>query len=261
MSYDFADRLIELRRKKGMSQEELAGELGLSRQAISKWERAESAPDIGNLVALSELYGVSLDDIVRGVAPESDDGESSTEAAEVADAETVEVEAADVETVVEVAETPSLADAATGAVEAAEAQVLETAGTGTVETVEAPVPETTEARTVETAGVQNPETAEAGATETQIPVTVETGAIKDETAKAYYDTAPNTNTDNKVHSTAWQIFPYPLLCIVIYLFLGFFCNLWHPGWIIFITIPFYYWIVRLVLRDPNYIASHQNEGR
>ena len=66
MSYEFADRLIELRREKGLSQEELARKLGLSRQAVSKWERAESAPDVGNLVALSSIYEVTLDDLVRG---------------------------------------------------------------------------------------------------------------------------------------------------------------------------------------------------
>ena len=70
MSYDFADRLIEMRRTKSMSQEELASALGISRQAVSKWERAESAPDIGNLMALAELYGVSLDELVRGNAAE-----------------------------------------------------------------------------------------------------------------------------------------------------------------------------------------------
>lgn len=66
MSYEFADRLIELRRAQGLSQESLAKELGISRQAVSKWERAESAPDIGNLTALADLYGVTLDELVRG---------------------------------------------------------------------------------------------------------------------------------------------------------------------------------------------------
>lgn len=64
MNVQIAQRLAELRRAKGYSQEALANELGLSRQAVSKWERAESSPDTENLIALAHLYGVSLDDLL-----------------------------------------------------------------------------------------------------------------------------------------------------------------------------------------------------
>ncbi|WP_066828726.1 helix-turn-helix transcriptional regulator [Collinsella ihumii] len=65
MNVQIAQRLAELRRAKGYSQEALANELGLSRQAVSKWERAESSPDTENLIALARLYGVSLDDLLN----------------------------------------------------------------------------------------------------------------------------------------------------------------------------------------------------
>ncbi|WP_455136680.1 helix-turn-helix transcriptional regulator [Thermophilibacter sp.] len=65
MNVEIAQRLAELRRAKGYSQESLAHELGLSRQAVSKWERAESSPDTENLIALARLYGVSLDELLR----------------------------------------------------------------------------------------------------------------------------------------------------------------------------------------------------
>ena len=61
MNIEIANRLVELRKAHGLSQEELASKLGLSRQAVSKWERAESSPDTDNLIMLSRLYGVSLD--------------------------------------------------------------------------------------------------------------------------------------------------------------------------------------------------------
>jgi transcriptional regulator with XRE-family HTH domain len=61
MNIEIANRLVELRKKSGYSQEELAEKIGISRQAVSKWERAESSPDTDNLIALSRLYGVSLD--------------------------------------------------------------------------------------------------------------------------------------------------------------------------------------------------------
>jgi transcriptional regulator with XRE-family HTH domain len=65
MNLEIADKLIALRKKKGMSQENVAEKLGLSRQAISRWERAESAPDIDNLAKLSKLYEISLDDLLN----------------------------------------------------------------------------------------------------------------------------------------------------------------------------------------------------
>lgn len=73
MNVEIAQRLAELRRQKGYSQEALAQELGLSRQAVSKWERAESAPDTENLIALAHLYGVSLDELLCVDAELEDD--------------------------------------------------------------------------------------------------------------------------------------------------------------------------------------------
>ena len=64
MTIEIADRLIQLRKKHGLSQEELADKLGLSRQAVSKWERAEASPDTDNLICLAKLYGVSLDELL-----------------------------------------------------------------------------------------------------------------------------------------------------------------------------------------------------
>ena len=65
MNIEIANRLVELRKKSGLSQEELAAKLGLSRQAVSKWERAEASPDTDNLICLAKLYGVSLDDLLN----------------------------------------------------------------------------------------------------------------------------------------------------------------------------------------------------
>ncbi len=64
MNIEIANRLVKMRKAHGYSQEELAEKLGLSRQAVSKWERAESSPDTDNLIMLSRLYGVSLDELL-----------------------------------------------------------------------------------------------------------------------------------------------------------------------------------------------------
>ena len=65
MNIEIANRLVELRKKNGYSQEDVAEKIGVSRQAVSKWERAESSPDTDNLIALSRLYQVSLDEMLH----------------------------------------------------------------------------------------------------------------------------------------------------------------------------------------------------
>lgn len=66
----FEEKLISLRKKTGLSQEELADRLGVSRQAISRWELGSTLPDAPNLLKLSDLFGVSIDYLLR-------DGEES----------------------------------------------------------------------------------------------------------------------------------------------------------------------------------------
>ncbi len=70
MTLEIANRLVEYRKKFNFSQEEVAEKIGVSRQAVSKWERAEASPDTDNLIALATLYGVSLDELVFGKTPE-----------------------------------------------------------------------------------------------------------------------------------------------------------------------------------------------
>lgn len=64
---NFNERLIELRKSKHLTQEELGEELSVSRQTISKWELAQSYPDFQRLVLLSDYFGLTLDELVKGV--------------------------------------------------------------------------------------------------------------------------------------------------------------------------------------------------
>ncbi len=70
MTLEIASRLVEYRKKHNLSQEDVAEKIGVSRQAVSKWERVEASPDTDNLIALANLYGVSLDELVLGKIPE-----------------------------------------------------------------------------------------------------------------------------------------------------------------------------------------------
>ena len=58
-------KLSQLRKEKGLTQLELAEMLNVSRQAVSRWEVGSAVPTVDNLVSLSEVYGVPLDDLVR----------------------------------------------------------------------------------------------------------------------------------------------------------------------------------------------------
>ncbi len=61
----FADKLILLRKKAGWSQEELAEQMDITRQSVSKWEGAQSVPDLEKMIRLSELFGVSTDYLLK----------------------------------------------------------------------------------------------------------------------------------------------------------------------------------------------------
>ena len=60
-----ADKITEERKKNGWSQEELANQLGVSRQAVSKWESAGAVPDLQRILQMSELFGVSTDYLLK----------------------------------------------------------------------------------------------------------------------------------------------------------------------------------------------------
>ena len=79
MNIEIANRLFEMRKKNNLSQEELAERIGVSRQAVSKWERAESSPDTDNLIGLARLYNVSLDELLFTVEPVDGDGGNAKE--------------------------------------------------------------------------------------------------------------------------------------------------------------------------------------
>lgn len=61
----FSEKLQLIRKNKGLTQEELAGKLDVSRQAVAKWESGYVYPDISNLIKISELFNVTVDYLVK----------------------------------------------------------------------------------------------------------------------------------------------------------------------------------------------------
>ena len=198
---DIGRRLAALRQDEGLNQEELAERLGVSRQAVSKWERGESTPDITNLVALSELYGVSIDYLAKGcgatatvqpeegVAPDEDAWPVAEEASSEGAAPADEVAACDA-------------------------------------------------------------SVDAGASYPEYVVGIDGDAGRALTRE------PQPIAGAKRRRSPLMTFPYPFAVLLLYLFLGFAFDGWHPWWLLFLTIPIYYWVAHVIVNDPVYMREH-----
>lgn len=248
MNVEIAQRLAELRRERGFSQEDLATQLGLSRQAVSKWERAESAPDMGNLIALADLYEVTIDELLR-VSPEVEEDMryEAQERAASAEHEVVEAAAAAQQAAVraESAATEA-ATVATAAKESAQpAKVV--VEVNAPRPVAPPMP-----------GPTVPPMPGAPAQQPPFTQGASYGAPHPTSPMPPVPPAPMATPPAPMAAPApapkdpLQSFPYPLLCAVIFLLVGFCFGWWHPGWVIFLTIPFYYWAVNVLEADPGF---------
>lgn len=184
MNLEIANRLLKLRKQNNLSQEELASRLGISRQAISKWERAEASPDTDNLISLSKLYGVSLDELLRT--------EDDTEIYDSqADNYTYE-------------DNSSITDSETKSNENDKSR----GGYGYT-IIKDKSMDLTKSRKKLLGHIF---------LILSIVVGVILGMIK-------------------------PIYPYPVYITIVYLILGFTFDYWHPGWIIYLTIPLYYTLI------------------
>ena len=153
MNIEIANHLVQLRKQHGYSQEALAEKLGLSRQAVSKWERAEASPDTDNLIALAKLYGMSLDELLL------------------------------------------------------------------------------------------------------VPRQAEDAAKEKASALPVEETTPLAKEGKKRQKSPWLELPFPILVGIVYIILGLRLNWWHPGWLLFLTIPLYYSLVEAILqRDAEKFA-------
>lgn len=141
MNIEIANKLLQLRKQYNLSQEELAEKIGVTRQAVSKWERAEASPDIDNLIKLAQIYNVSLDNMLLS----NNNGNNHIE--------------------------------------------------------------------------------------------------YDSQLKKKESVVSIIKKDTRESKKILLVFPYPVLTVIIFLIIGFSFDKWHPGWMVFLTIPFYYWLV------------------
>lgn len=243
MNVEIAQRLAEMRREKGFSQEELAEQLGLSRQAVSKWERAESSPDTGNLIALANLYGVTLDELVRADDDIADD---------------MRFESVDRSTSAEMQAQEAAVRASEAAVQAAAAAVQAQTAAQQAEApartapTSAPAPQYA-APVAPFASAPAPGTTPSVVPPSpySVPVPPPPGMSPTAMPQAPFN-SDNSSVPQKRKASPWMTFPYPILCVIVFLLAGFFFGVWHPAWVVFLTIPLYYWIAHIIENDPNY---------
>ena len=211
MNVEIANRLVQLRKQNNLSQEELAMRLGISRQAISKWERAESSPDTDNLIALASLYKMSLDELVRSDLPPEPTAYTASYRPEPEGEEDAFEE--------KFAGPDSVEPSFTAETRKATVTFDEGFGTANVNAEK------------ETPG-------DGAKSSNPLPV------------GSFYDTP-----EGKRHTESWVYhIPYPLFITTQYLVLGFFFNQWHPGWLVFLTIPVHY-MPEKEKRFPNLLGN------
>lgn len=224
MDITTANRLYELRKQHGYSQDELAEMLNVSRQAVSKWERSESSPDTDNLIALAKLYGISLDNLL-GYTPQANEAcDNKGETADGADNKNNSDSTISVENdgdKVHIDEDGIYIEDKNG-------EKVTIKG-GIAKFVNKVV------GNVHIDGKKASACADEGAPE----VTIADGNVV---------VSQKQKTARIINDCVWGV--SFLLATIAYLLIGFLCNLWHPGWILFFA-PF-------VLGGISNTITHRN---
>lgn len=235
MTLETANRLYELRKKHNLSQEELAEKLGVSRQAVSKWERSEASPDTDNLIALAKIYDLSLDELIYG-----EKEEKNKEADESSAEETNEAS--------------------------------ENEATGDFNNIFINVDDGGSKVHIGPKGILvEDEDGEKVTISFNSGITVEKSKSNDDydddddeddddDDDELYETVYSSNGKTKKGDNVrikvkrptrfWLEVPYPIICTVAYLIFGCYniCGGWGLSWIIFVTIPIYYSFVEAIYK-------------
>lgn len=221
MNQEIASKLLALRKQNGFSQEELAEKLGVSRQAVSKWERGEASPDTENLILLAKIYGISLDRLF------------GLETEPVSKRSVINLEKAERD------DSSAEADG--------NMRVMYPQGSADEEIYPSPGPEEQAENTSEKPYME----AEANYGTYFKYETVDDEESQKESARQR-KVSENLNTladrirnDEKFYRKLIR-FPYPVAAAALFLVSGALADLWHPMWMVFLTIPLYYTAIEAV---------------
>ncbi|MBR2380980.1 MAG: helix-turn-helix domain-containing protein [Clostridia bacterium] len=233
MTLETANRLYELRKKHNLSQEELAEKLGVSRQAVSKWERSEASPDTDNLIALAKIYDLSLDELIYGEKEEKKKEKAEEKTEENANEPTNEKSENDNE------ELFVNIDDGKDKVKIGPKGIL----------------------------VEDEDGEKVKISWSGIKIETSKKDDDDDDDDELYETVYSSNGKTKKGDNVrikvkrptrfWLEVPYPIICAVAYLIFGCYniCGGWALSWVIFITIPIYYTLVEAIyMRSFAYFA-------
>lgn len=216
-----------------MSQEELAQKIGVSRQAVSKWERAEASPDTDNLILLARLYGVTLDELLTG--------------AENAEYDKIKKQEAPAEQSLPAAERGEDRkefSSESGGAKSEDFRASTKAGG---------IPMVSITSEESKSGIAD---IPADGTTVRMPADDENDGTDNEPyEKAVHDELPKGTANNKSkRKSLWYMLPYPIIVTIAFLIWGF-CGGWSISWIVFLTIPLYYSLIDAIAkRRPSIFA-------
>ena len=263
MNVEIAERLAIRRREAGYSQEELAERLGVSRQAVSKWERSESSPDTDNLIALAKLYEVSLDDLLYVDSNIEDDIEFEAQ-------DRAHKQEQDNEDEPEVVTVDANADAPRDNDDDSYVHFSWHEGIN--------VKDNNKGDRVHV-GWDGVHVVEGGKNGDEVHVgwdgvrvneggpegerVVWTGGKSVEINGEYFedwrDARKKYGDEWCRRKSIWLRFPFPLVVVIAYLLLGFGANAWATSWLVFFTIPIYYMLVTACIErtiEPIFTALY-----
>ena len=226
MNIETANRLLKYRKKHNLSQEELAAKIGVSRQAISKWERAEASPDTDNLILLAKLYGVTLDELLMSDGDEADDKADECQRS---------------------SETVDTSEGCNNADNKSTSCKTEINFKNGIHI------HSNDGDNVDI-GFNGIHVNDKDGTN----VKIDGSKIFVKSTDAYSSSSEenpsdNYNNDNKDKSK-WYMLPYPIIAVAAFLIWGF-CGGWAISWIVFLTVPLYYTLIDAITkRNPKVFA-------
>jgi transcriptional regulator with XRE-family HTH domain len=252
MNIEIANRLVNLRKNNGLSQEALAEKLGISRQAVSKWERAEASPDTDNLILLAKIYKISLDELLSTeeqppLASKSTSNDASTEPQnEKEDAHKfsgIHLKCNEGDIYIGRKSIHSIDSDNQEKVHIKDACYI---------TVDGQDYTFKEAR--KKWGHKHHHAS-------QFPIALITIFIYISIGVLYNIWHPtwlvfllipfSSGIASAIRHKDWKLLPYPTLVTAIYLSLGFLYHAWHPAWVLFLTIPLYYSLTSYFRKRKN----------
>ena len=249
MNLEIANRLVALRKENNLSQEALAEKLGISRQAVSKWERAEASPDTDNLIALAKLYHISLDELLKIHDDEEDSVGDVTMGREDADDVHVGFDG------IHVKDRNGEVHVSWSGI-----HVQDKRNENEVH--------------IDKNGIRvNGDAAEghifAHSRDAELPLGILAiigyiviGACFDMWHPGWliFFLVPIISTlIHAVRKHNANLFAYPMLVVLIFLYVGLVHYVWHPTWVVFLTIPLYYSFTGYIRRTRARDAGEEND--